>query len=244
MLTGIELPCFRPADPRNKGCALPKSATVYRSLSLVAIPITRHIAPPTVVPWNNDRYDRRLAATSPIARIAGARSQPLEISRHLRGVRPGHATARRDAAGRCRRRSLRAANAWHQQSPEGRLDHRDWQRAHQGTARRDGSLFPPHHGRIGAPVEMLTTARSGARISRHFMFYADRVGKKSPDGSWGDHMFYRSAKRARTVRSGTGARVEPALLETPRLSPPAIPRLVERHALIFRHGLEFTACIR
>ena len=189
MLTGIELPCPRPADPRNKGCALPKSATVYRSLPLVAIPITRHIAPPTVVPWNNDRYDRRLAATSPIARIAGARSQPLEISRHLRGVRPGHATARRDAAGRCRRRSLRAANARHQQSPEGRLDHRDWQRAHQGTARRDGSLFPPHHGRIGAPVEMLTTAPTEWRedLATLHALLADRVGKKSPDGSWGDH---------------------------------------------------------
>ena len=53
----------------------------------------------------------------------------------------GHAYCTPQCRSAARRRAVRAARARHQGSPEGRLDHRDRQRAYRAR-RRDGSHFP------------------------------------------------------------------------------------------------------
>ena len=73
----------------------------------------------------------------------------------------GHAYCTPACRAAGRRRSVRAANARHQRSPEGRLDHRDRQRAYRARRARRRYAIPfflgPH---VDTLIECLPTCRA------------------------------------------------------------------------------------
>lgn len=101
-------------------------------------PIKSESQPPTCLgPLSNEFSGTMVQTSEPVLRRRFCRDRRCGREFHIcRSCDRGQRYCSEECQHRCRREQCRAANRLHQESPEGRLDHRDHQRAYLERLKR------------------------------------------------------------------------------------------------------------